>query len=118
MPQLLLPLSPDPDADWQDDLERLLEVILASGAFPYAFPPVRLGYCLYSAAQGPVTSRCHASEHADLFIDGGVFDNVPLRLASALTEIRARPVERTLFVYLDPDLRAYPLPAAGVKTTA
>ncbi|UCF21039.1 MAG: patatin-like phospholipase family protein, partial [Gemmatimonadota bacterium] len=117
VPQQLLPLSPDPDSDWQNDLERLLEVILASGAFPYAFPPVWLGYCLYAAAQGPPASECSAAEHADLFIDGGVFDNVPLRLASALTEITARPGERTLFIYLDPDLRAYPLPADGVGDT-
>jgi hypothetical protein len=109
MPQLRLPLAPDPDAGWREDLERLLEVVVASGAFPYAFPPVRLGYCLSSLeAPGPA---CHAAEHADLFMDGGVFDNVPLRLASTLAGLVARPRERTLFIYLDPDLRAYPLPA-------
>ncbi|MDH3498333.1 MAG: patatin-like phospholipase family protein, partial [Gemmatimonadota bacterium] len=116
VPQLLLPLAPDPDAGWRNNLERLIEVTAASGAFPYAFPPVRLGYCLY-AAEAIAAPACHVAEHADQFIDGGVFDNVPLRLASALAGLAARPNDRTLFIYLDPDLRAYPLPAAGAGDT-
>jgi hypothetical protein len=116
VPQLLLPLAPDPDAGWRSDLERLLEVIAASGAFPYAFPPVQLRYCLYAAAQRSAAPTCHEAEHADLFIDGGVFDNVPLRLATALAGIAARPGGRTLFIYLDPDLRAYPLPTGEGQT--
>ncbi len=112
VPQLLLPLVPDPDAGSRDNLERLLEVTAASGAVPYAFPPVRLGYCLH-AADGSALPACHAAEHAGQFIDGSVFDNVPLRLASALARLAAPSDDRTLFIYLDPDLRAYPLPDAG-----
>ncbi len=117
VPQLMLPLAAEPDADPLADLERLLEVIVASGAFPYGFPPVRLGYCVYAAAAGAVQPRCDAAEHTEWFIDGGVFDNVPLRLATALAGRAAHPASRTVFIYLDPDLRAYPLPAAGGADT-
>lgn len=113
MPQLLLPLAPDPDAGWRDDLDRLLQVMVASGAFPVAFPPVPLGYCLYSPAEGMAGAVCVEPEETELFIDGGVFDNVPLRLASSLVARTSEPGTRTLFVYLDPDLRAYPQPAGG-----
>lgn len=116
MPQLLLPLGPDPEAASRDDLDRLLQVIAASGAFPVAFPPVRLGYCLYAPAEEMAEAVCREPEETDLFIDGGVFDNVPLRLASSLVAHAPDSGRRTLFVYLDPDLRAYPLPAGGGDT--
>jgi predicted acylesterase/phospholipase RssA len=106
--RLLLPLSVDPDADGaaRGDRDRLIQVIAASGAFPFAFPPVKVAYCSYPKVRA---AACHntADTSSDLFIDGGVFDNIPLGLASTLSRSHAQ----TLFVYLDPDLRAYPVPA-------
>ncbi len=109
-PQLLLPLAADPDAGnaASRDRDRLIQVIAASGAFPFAFAPVRLAYCIYPTVDA---DACHEADHRDPFIDGGVFDNVPLGLASALSRSRHTTGERTLFVYMDPDLRAYPVPA-------
>jgi predicted acylesterase/phospholipase RssA len=118
-PRLLLPLAPDPGADnaSSQNRDRLLQVIAASGAFPFAFPPVTLGYCIYPAVD-PAACRATADTsadtlgttrriHHDLFIDGGVFDNIPLGLASTLS--RSHP--QTRFFYIDPDLRAYPVAA-------
>jgi predicted acylesterase/phospholipase RssA len=111
-PQLLLPLTADPDADASQDRDRLVEVVAASGAFPFAFPPVTLAYCIYPAVNA---DACHEADHHDRFIDGGVFDNVPLGLAGALNRSNAPAPDQTRFIYLDPDLRAYPVadPAAA-----
>lgn len=120
-PRLLLPLAGDPDGGdaARQDRDRLIQVIAASGAFPFAFPPVQLAYCIYPAVAAAAchdtadTSGTIRSIHHDLFIDGGVFDNIPLGLASTLS----RPHAQTRFVYLDPDLRAYPLPARTVSAS-
>jgi len=106
-PQLLLQLPADPDADAGQDRDRLVEVIAASSAFPFAFPPVTLSYCIYP---GVSADACHEGEYHDRFIDGGVFDNVPLGLSRALARSNAPAGDQTRFVYLDPDLRAYPVP--------
>ena len=113
-PRLLLPVAADPDAGnaASQDRDRLIQVIAASGAFPFAFPPVKLAYCIYPAVAAAAchdtadTSGMTGTIHHDLFIDGGIFDNIPLGLANTLS----RPHAQTRFVYLDPDLRAYPVP--------
>lgn len=97
-----LPLSGDVDAD----VERLWRVIVASAAFPGAFAPVELGFC------GPAVTDCVTPTESAAFIDGGVFDNVPLRTAHRLT--RDRP--ETRHVYLDPAIRSYPEHAPSPDT--
>lgn len=92
-----LPLTGDP----LDDLALLWEVVVASAAFPFAFEPVRLGYC------APEAPRCDEAERVAWFVDGGVFDNVPLRMAHRLTA----DVPGVRHVYLDPAIRAWPTPA-------
>jgi hypothetical protein len=85
----------------------LVQVIAASGAFPFALPPVTLAYCIYPAVSAAACRDGAAPNiHHDQFIDGGVFDNIPLGLAGTLS----RPHGETRFVYIDPDLRAYPVP--------
>jgi predicted acylesterase/phospholipase RssA len=113
-PQLLLPLAEYP-GDAGQDRDRLVEVIAASGAFPFAFPPVTLSYCIYPAVRA---DACHEADHHDHFIDGGVFDNVPLGLAGALSSSDSTAAKQTRFIYLDPDLRAYPVPEPGAAVTA
>ena len=113
-PQLLLPLAAGPD-DAGQDRDRVVEVLGASSAFPFAFPPVTLAYCIYPAVQA---DACHEADHHDRFIDGGVFDNVPLGLAGALSRSNDPAADQTRFVYLDPDLRAYPLPEPAAAAAA
>lgn len=89
-----LPLTGDSTAD----LALLWDVVVASAAFPGAFAPVELGFCR------PDAPTCTVPDHTALFVDGGVFDNVPLRMAHRLTA--DRPNVRHL--YLDPAIRSYP----------
>ncbi|MFL5320129.1 MAG: patatin-like phospholipase family protein, partial [Myxococcaceae bacterium] len=56
--------------------ESLVNILKASSAFPVAFPPVLLGQ--------------DGGSSYNYFLDGGVFDNNPVRLATMLLE-RSRP---------------------------
>lgn len=79
--QMLLPV----DGDSESELEALRELLYASSAFPLAFSPVALAYCTTTPGGHPNANaaRC-VRENAtrSLFIDGGVFDNQPVRLAA------------------------------------
>jgi predicted acylesterase/phospholipase RssA len=90
--------------------EQLIELINASSAFPVAFGPQVIGHC---ADDADPRAGC-SPPILDQFIDGGVFDNVPLGLAVSLTEQVLQPpdAERVHYVYIDPDhARSYaPLP--------
>ena len=54
------------------DYNKLINLLFASGAFPGAFQQVKLDY-IYKG-----------KEHKNYFMDGGLYDNVPLDLAIAL----------------------------------
>jgi len=78
-----------------------IDYMRASSAFPIAFPPVLLEHCAESCAyEQPAdqTSRfgghCASGQRLcrEPFLDGGVFDNVPLGLAVTQTE-RLRPMQ-------------------------
>ncbi len=83
-------------------LDSVVDVVVASSAFPLAFGPVPLKY------RRPADPECQSDDPDQAcmmyFSDGGVFDNVPLRLAKALVpkSIEPRSVEN---VYFDPDIR-------------
>ena len=70
-------------------------VLMASTAFPAAFPPVQVQY---HQRDGNLTGE---------FIDGGVFENVPVRLATRIvkerrgTDTSSRPVE---YIVLSPEV--------------
>lgn len=64
---------------------KLVDVLLASSAFPGAFPQVKLNY----AYKG--------KKYSHYFVDGGVYDNVPLDLAVNLDS------NASLFFFLDPN---------------
>lgn len=111
----------------------LRDLLYASSAFPIAFPPVRLAHCVSDAgvAGGRGPSCPPAKAERDLFLDGGVFDNQPLRFAARLagaglrdaggaTSWEASPSldafrlpDRSLFVHFSPDTTDYPLPEAS-----
>lgn len=114
------------DSDPENRFHQLKQLLLASAAFPMAFEPVKLRICRGSE------ERCtlEKSEERD-FIDGGILENQPLRLAlrivdSALTRDasgrnylfeepqaggnREAPSSRLHFHHVDTDARAYPSP--------
>jgi len=112
-----------------DDATALRPVVLASAAFPVAFPAQPIEHCLENEAGTEDTEQCLEATHVDLFVDGGVFDNNPLGIAyrtarAGLSKqggqgaLRARPDGTSpedvdvLYGYVDPDLRSYPMYSA------
>ena len=68
----------------EKDRQKLVNLLFASGAFPGAFQQVKLDY-IYKDKQ-----------YSHYFIDGGLYDNVPLDLAIALDQ------NATHFLFMDP----------------
>jgi len=64
--------------------EKLIHLLFASGAFPGAFQQVKLDYAYKK------------QKRSGYFIDGGLYDNVPLDLAIALDE------NASTFFFMDP----------------
>lgn len=138
VPQPLIPLD---GVEPREAFERLSLVLFASGSFPLAFSPTPVPHCLTEPPGNEdfipaMEARCEAPTRTDLFVDGGIFDNGPLRFAFDLarrglrTESSGKMVWRDLtrsarldrrrsvvarFHYVDPWTRAYP---AGDRTEA
>lgn len=126
--QVIIPFEDDDDdvPASRRNFGRLRDVLFASGAFPAAFGPQTVVSCLNKPKSGRVT--CQGRPRADLYVDGGVFDNNPLRLANGIAQdgLRRTPDGRgrwrdlterydpqprqdeLTFVYLDPTTTAYP----------
>ncbi len=68
----------------EKDRQKLVNLLFASGAFPGAFQQVKLDY------------RYKGENNSAYFIDGGLYDNVPLDLAIALDK------KSTHFLFMDP----------------
>jgi predicted acylesterase/phospholipase RssA len=120
---MLRPLLPV-EADGSISYESVKQVLLASGAFPLAFEPVPVMHCTARVDEAMCTPDRAA---ISLFMDGGVFDNQPLRLAVQLAQqgligqgaqrrfadvpsMAANSTLRddTLFVYVDPAVQVLP----------
>ena len=68
----------------EKDRQKLVNLLFASGAFPGAFQQVKLDY------------RYKGKNHSHYFVDGGIYDNVPLDLAIALDSNASH------FLFMDP----------------
>ncbi len=68
----------------EKDRKKVINLLIASGAFPGAFQQVKLEY----AYKGKV--------HTHYFVDGGLYDNVPLDLAISLDN------RASTFFFMDP----------------
>ena len=79
--QIYLPFGKDQN----QNLTLLLSAIEASGAFPLAFSPVDISYCKYS--DFIKLKKCSSdSLRTRTFIDGGMFNNVPLSIVNKVSE--------------------------------
>lgn len=96
-----VPLLPFGD-DEKKNFDLLRSVVFASGAFPLAFAPQAIEYCL----QKPPESVCGAEHLVDLFLDGGVFDNQPLRVAWSIAEHEG--MSDMQYAFFDPSSTVYP----------
>jgi predicted acylesterase/phospholipase RssA len=130
---LLRPLLPA-EADGNIAFDSLKQVLLASGAFPLAFEPVPVAHCPSQSEEGASVCTADRAE-ISLFVDGGVFDNQPLRLAVQLAQHglvgtgsarhfadvpNANPRELRddlLFVYVDPAVEVLPTVEAAEGTS-
>ena len=85
--------------------------ILASSAFPGAFGKKELTYCIRDLDPNHEDTGCLVGYRKETayFVDGGVFDNVPLGALRAITSQHHNTPEPEHYIYLDPDLRRLPL---------
>lgn len=113
--------SDDADCPISLDSSAVIDALEASSAFPVAFGRKELRYCEETAGQDQSLTGDSAvcpdgfSPASAEFIDGGLFDNIPLGAARALAEPSgADPRERALweaagrrfnYIYLDPTVR-------------
>jgi len=108
------PLSPDYTSTAQQQYYTLAEAMLASSAFPFAFPTRNLDICYDGISPEPKRTDpiCEVPETSAELRDGGVFDNAPLHLAYDIAEAGMAtdadgegPIyqeEEFFFLYLDP----------------
>ncbi|MGC4000789.1 MAG: patatin-like phospholipase family protein [Anaeromyxobacter sp.] len=114
------------DAQGEIAFPALRDLLLASMSFPVAFPPQPLATCAADGVAMPEV--CSAAEAVtDRYVDGGVFDNGPVRLAVGIARAGLAPdvagglawrpapdpAERdvprgVLFAFFDPEATEYP----------
>lgn len=108
-------------------VDRVFDAIKASSAFPVAFAPKKLSYCLFQSESVPRlvastytaasasggTARVRGQPCPDdygrvssFFVDGGVFDNDPVELVRQLTTLRnGDGVAGVRYIKIDPNKR-------------
>ncbi len=99
--QILMPFTGESEKDY----DQLVDLIMASVAFPLAFPPVKLKHCLkkgrfkYFPCKGEKISE-------NYFVDGGVFNNAPLILSYQIANQLGSSKEDS-FVWINPNYYIY-----------
>ncbi|MFW7379717.1 MAG: patatin-like phospholipase family protein [Oligoflexus sp.] len=69
----------------EHDFKLFMSVLEASTSFPLAFPPKPIHHCLIQGTADPKSCN-HEKAETYYYLDGGVFDNTPLRLAHQITQ--------------------------------
>ena len=104
---LIAPVAEDASAISHD---TVLAIVEASSAFPVAFAPRELRYyhaeMLRPRGACPMVNGVCAEHRKSQFIDGGVFDNIPMSLTIGMYQrTRPRTVQDPLtLVFVDPGL--------------
>ena len=94
---------------FEHDYKELESVVTASSQFPLAFPPYELKFCDYSLDSKTACSQQN-SQKAE-FIDGGIFNNIPLDLAqSILKKLPNRNNSKKVLGVVTLDGLTYPAP--------
>lgn len=114
------------DKNGEVPFPALVDALFASTAFPGAFPPQAIRHCVVTRGTGTWPGCPEASASTDLFVDGGVFDNTPVRLASKTAAAGLQPGEgaarwldrpdvgrrevpkKMVFNYVSTDVRTFP----------
>ena len=93
--QLFLPFVANEPKRNYDLLES---VLFASAQFPLAFPPYPLEFCDLPATASPWACTKDQIKKAD-FIDGGIFNNIPVNLANLIAKHFLGPAESSRTLY-------------------
>ena len=80
--QILLPFT----GDFDRDFDQVVNAISASAAFPMAFEPVPVSYCEKTSTED--LSCNNSNTKTSLFVDGGIYDNQPLKAAAQIAQGR------------------------------
>ena len=123
------------EADGSVAFAHVRDLLIASAAFPVAFPPQPVAHCM-PVTRGKKPPFCPAAEASQaLFLDGGVFDNDPLRFAAHLAAEgleegpagfrlreggprQAGPLSpKVEFAFLSAGAKTYPDPVSGPAET-
>ncbi len=89
--RLLLPFKYGVDNEVEKNFNIIRGLLSATAAFPLAFAPVPISYCIKKPLEKGLV--CNEKDiQTDMFIDGGVFDNGPIRMAFNLA---ANGLEKT-----------------------
>lgn len=91
----------------EDNFHALSDLLIASGSFPGAFPPKKVRVCINKVKE---CSSKNSKEYE--FIDGGVYENQPIKLSHSIKLALGRkksPLEPTFFRHVDADGRGYPV---------
>lgn len=96
-----------PEVEGKIDFDVVSRAILASSAFPFVFGRVELQYCYKHpdrALRTRTRGQCPKNHflRTGFFLDGGVFDNVPVGAAVNLVRSRYGAEGSGNYIYLDP----------------
>jgi predicted acylesterase/phospholipase RssA len=105
--QTMLPENQDHEVAFAS----LRDITFASCSFPLAFPPLALRYCI-TTPNRILAPQCNLTNSIEgLFIDGGVLDNSPLRLAARTMGAGLRKSANGQYNWLDaPTLDHFDMP--------
>ena len=97
--------SLDRDAAWRE----IAATCLASGAFPIAFEPVRLQRYAYEFGRHWPTELQERDSHSFNYVDGGLFNNEPIkeamRLSNYLDNLPSEEDFDRLVLFVDPNVQ-------------
>ena len=97
-----------PETQGEVSLEKILDAILASSAFPLVFSPIDLTYCrkLEKTFLSHQSTQCPKGyiEHTAQFIDGGNFNNAPIGAAMKIHDPKEQ-YNQSVFVLINPSSR-------------
>ena len=125
-PAMILMPHPHNAPEFSIPDNSIIEVAVATSAFPAAFGRRRLQYCRlvvrssvapteFPPKQSDSDLVCPTGYELDeaVFADGGLFDNLPVGLARTLAEFNFRALKSPLpvtYLYIDPDRLRYETP--------
>lgn len=89
------------DAATLQEIERMIDVAIASGAFPFAFPAKKLKRRC-SDYKGTLVGQNPSGEVDFIYVDGGVFNNEPINRAKELVDSLDDSEAQRIYLCIDP----------------